>query len=404
MGLLIGAALAGAALAVVVTWSWAHSREAALRAQLDAAQKVLEEVQGFAESSRRELSNAFQALAAEALRGNNQQFLELATARLGQARSEAAADLEGRRQAIEALLQPLRDTLSKLETRTGEIESKREGAYASLEQHVKGLAALTSSLQEKTTTLATALRGSQARGRWGEIALRNVAELAGMTEHCDFIEQETLESGGRPDMVVRLPGDRFIAVDSKVPLAAYLDATEAADEPARAAALDRHVAALRTHVRALASRDYAKSLRGDVDLVVLFLPGDPFLAGAVSRAPELQVEALRSKVLLATPTTLVALLRTVAIYWQQRALAENAETIAETARELYERAATFAGHLGKVGRGLAGAVDAYNDAVGSFERRVLPMGEKLKELKSAEGTRRELEEIPPVDQQPRQPG
>ncbi len=208
-----------------------------------------------------------------------------------------------------------------------------------------------------------------------------------MTEHCDFEEQETVSSGGRPDMTVRLPGGRFIAVDSKVPLSAYLEAAEAADDAARNAALDRHVAALKAHVKALAGREYARELKGDVDLVVLFLPGDPFLSAAFSRSPDLQVEALRSKVLLATPTTLVALLRTVAIYWQQRALAENAELIASAARELYERTAVFAEHLGKVGRGLGTAVDAYNSAVGSFEKRVVPTGEKLKELKAVEGGR-----------------
>ena len=366
-------------------------RLATALSQLENAKTQVIEQQKFIESSRRDLENAFKALASAALEGNAKQFLELAEQRFGKSEATARAELEKRKQAIDEMLAPLRETLGKLADRTGQIEVAREGAYKALREQVEGLMSLTSSLQDKTTTLATALRGSQVRGRWGEIALRNVAELAGMTEHCDFEEQETLEDGGRPDMTVRLPGGRLIAVDAKAPLTAYLEATEATDEAAREKALDRHVAALRQHIRTLSSREYATGLRGDVDMVVLFLPGDPFLAAAFARAPDLQIEALRSKVLVATPTTLVALLRTIAIYWQQRSMAENAEKIAEVARELYDRAALFGEHLGKVGRGLSTAVDAYNDAVGSFERRLVPMGGKLEDLKVADGAKRRIE-------------
>ena len=366
-------------------------RLATALSQLENAKTQVAEQKKFIESSRRDLENAFKALASAALEGNAKQFLELAEQRFGKSEATARAELERRKQAIDEMLAPLRETLGKLADRTGQIEVAREGAYKALREQVEGLMSLTSSLQERTTTLATALRGSQVRGRWGEIALRNVAELAGMTEHCDFEEQQTLGDGGRPDMTVRLPGGRLIAVDAKAPLAAYLEATEATDEAAREKALDRHVAALRQHIRTLSSREYAAGLRGDVDMVVLFLPGDPFLAAAFARAPDLQVEALRSKVLVATPTTLVALLRTVAIYWQQRSMAENAEKIASVARELYDRAAVFGEHLGRVGRGLSTAVDAYNDAVGSFERRLVPMGGKLEEMKVTEGAKRRLE-------------
>ncbi len=366
-------------------------RLATALSQLENAKTQVVEQQKFIESSRRDLENAFKALASAALEGNAKQFLELAEQRFGKSEATARAELEKRKQAIDEMLAPLRETLGKLADRTGQIEVAREGAYKALREQVEGLMSLTSSLQDKTTTLATALRGSQVRGRWGEIALRNVAELAGMTEHCDFEEQETLEDGGRPDMTVRLPGGRLIAVDAKAPLTAYLEATEATDEAAREKALDRHVAALRQHIRTLSSREYATGLRGDVDMVVLFLPGDPFLAAAFARAPDLQIEALRSKVLVATPTTLVALLRTIAIYWQQRSMAENAEKIAGVARELYDRAALFGEHLGKVGRGLSTAVDAYNDAVGSFERRLVPMGGKLEDLKVADGAKRRIE-------------
>jgi DNA recombination protein RmuC len=204
-------------------------------------------------------------------------------------------------------------------------------------------------------------------------------------------------------MIVRLPGERRIAVDAKVPLSGYLEAHEASTEEAREAALDRHVAALRLHVRTLAGRDYAEGLGGGTDFVVLFLPGDPFLAAAFSRDPELQVDALRSRVLVATPTTLVALLRTVAIYWQQQSMAENAALIADTARELYERAALFGEHLGRVGKGLRDAVDNYNSAVASFDSRFVPMGRKLEELKITKQARRVLESPGVVEQAPRSP-
>jgi DNA recombination protein RmuC len=337
------------------------------------------------------MEDAFQALAASALRGSREEFLKIAD-----------RDLEERRKGIESLLAPLRETLGRLEARTGEIEKAREGAYRGLEEQLRGLREATAALQEKTTTLASALKGSQVRGRWGEIALRNVVELAGMTEHVDFTEQEAVGDGKIPDMVVRLPGGRFIAVDSKVPYSAYVEATEATTEEVRERALDRHVAALREHIRTLAARDYASAVEGEVDLVVLFLPADSFLAAAFAREPELQNQALRARVLLATPTTLLALLRTVAIYWQQKALAENAERIAEVARDLYERAALFGEHLAKVGRGLSSAVRAFNQAAGSFEGRLLPIGRRLEELKVSEASKRVLEAPPPVEEAPRE--
>ena len=375
---------------------------AVTRRDIERAEALAAEQREFVEKSRKDLENAFQALARGALEGNTKQFLDLAEQRFRKTEETAKAELEKRKQAIAELLNPLRETLGKLEEKTGELEVKREKAYTSLEEQIKALTGLTSSLGEKTNELATALRGAQFRGQWGEIALKNIAELAGMTEHCDFEEQETVEGGGRPDMVVRLPGGRFIAVDSKAPLSAYLDAVEAGDEKARDAALDRHVQAVRGHIRALASRDYAAELGGDVDLVVMFLPGDPFLAAAFSRAPDLQVEALRSKVLVATPTTLVALLRTVAIYWNQQALAENAQHIAEVAREFYERVSAFAEHLGKMSNGLRSAVNAFNKAVGSFQARLKPMGTRLEELKAAEGAKRRLQAPEPVEVVPRE--
>ncbi|HMB70092.1 MAG TPA: DNA recombination protein RmuC [bacterium] len=379
----------------------AREELARVRERVEAADRASREQKEFLERSRKELEDSFRALSSLALRGNNEEFLRLAEERWKSAREQAAHDLEDRRRSIETLVGPLREALGKLEDRTGEIEKARQGAYQGLEKQLEGLVRATASLEQRTTSLTAALRGSRTQGRWGEIALRNVVELAGMSEHVDFAEQVAVADGRRPDMVVRLPGERFIAVDSKVSLNAYLEAVDATTEEERMRALDQHVAALRTHIRTLAGRDYADSVEGNVDLVVMFLPGDAFLGAAFERNPDLQAEALRSRILVATPTTLVALLRTVAIYWQQRALAENAQQIADVARELYERGARFGAHLGRMGKGLEDAVSAFNDAVGSFERRFLPMGRRLDEMKALDAPKRTLEAPPPVDEVPR---
>ncbi len=379
-------------------------KAAATEVEVRTAREQLEAQKAFVESSRKQLEDSFKALASDALEGSSQQFLKLAEQRWETTREEASGELEKRKAAIENLLQPLELTLKSLDEKTGVMEKERRGAYDALKENLAQLQSATASLQERTTSLDSALRGTQVRGRWGEIALRNIAELAGMSEHCDFSEQETLDDGKRPDMVVKLPEGRLIAIDSKVPLSGYLKAVEAIDDAAREAGLKEHVQAVRTHIKALASRDYAAELEGDVDLVVLFLPGDAFLAAAFGKDPNLQVEALRSRVLVATPTTLVALLRTVAIYHQQRVLADNAREIADTARELYDRAAKVGDDLGRAGRGLTTAVKAYNDAVGSFERRFMPMGQKLVDLKVTEQSRRELAAPEPLAVTPRVTG
>jgi len=372
--------------------------------RVEQSQRLVAEQKTFVEGARKDLETAFQALAGNALKGNSEQFLQLAEKSWATTREQAANDLDARRAAIEALLLPLKETLGRLDTKTGEIERAREGAYEALKQNLEDLQRNTMALRDQTTTLSTALRGSHTmRGRWGEVALKNVVELAGMTEHCDFEEQETVEGGGRPDMIVRLPGGRVIAIDSKVPLDAYIAAASETDDAKQGALLDRHAAALRGHVKALSAREYAENVRDSLDMVVLFLPGDPFLAAAFSRDPDMFVDALRNKVLITTPTSLLALLRTVAIYWQQQALAENAEAIANAAKELYERAAIFGEHLDRMGAGLKAAVGHYNDAVGSFQRRLIPVGRQLEEMKVAERARRRLEAPPVIEEQPREP-
>jgi DNA recombination protein RmuC len=376
-------------------------RLGAADAKIDEARRLAAEQQEFVDRARAEMKATFEALAASALSGSSEQFLKLAEQRLGAARTQAVADVDERKKAIESLVAPLRETLGKLETSTAAVERARESAYSRIDEQVKALAAATSTLAVGTNTLATALKSSQVRGRWGEVALKNVAELAGMTEHCDFEEQETTGDGGRPDMTVRLPGGRLVAVDAKAPLAAYLEAVAATDDAERERRLDAHVTALRGHVKALAGRDYAAKLGADVDLVVLFLPGDPFLAAAFAKAPDLQIEALRSRVLIATPTTLVALLRTMAMYHQQESLATNAREIADAARELYERGAKFGGDLVKLGKGLHTAIRAYNEAVGSFDSRFTPMSRRLEELHVPDATKPTLEAPETIDEVPR---
>ena len=365
------------------------------------AESLIAELEDFKERSRKEMEDSFKALAAEALAGSNKQFLNLAEQRLSTSEERAKAELEERKKAVEALLGPLQTSLESLDSKSQEMEKARVDAYSRIDQQVQLLAQATQGLQERTQSLTTALKSSQVRGRWGELALRNVAELAGMTEHCDFEEQTAIAEGKRPDMTVNLPGERKIAVDAKAPLTDFLAAAEATDEKQRNAALDRHVKALRTHVKALAGRDYAEALGSDLDLVVMFLPGEQFLRAAFAQDPDLQVEALRSKVLIATPTTLVALLRTVAIYWQQKSLAANAEAIATVARDLYQRAAKFGDDLERLGKGLGAALRAYNDAVGSFDRRLMPMGRRLEELKVSEQTKRDLAAPQPIEEEPR---
>jgi DNA recombination protein RmuC len=419
LGWLLGARSGGRALTLLESEtrrreeadrSWANERQRAAAAASEAAvakeranraHEQIEEQRRFLETARGDLENSFRSLSAAALQGSTEQFLALAEQRLATSRALAVQDLDERRAAIETVLSPVRESLERLDQKTSALERDRVEAYSRLETHVRSLANSTEGLQSRTMELANALRGSsQQRGRWGEIALKNVVELAGLSEYSDFQEQVSIE-GGRPDLVVRLPGKRFIAVDAKAPLTAYLEASEATSDEARKVALMRHARDLRNHVKALAQRDYAAGLDGSLDLVVLFLPGDPYLSAAATTDPELQLGALRSKVLIATPTTLLALLRTAAHFWQQNALAENAQKIGEVARLLHERVGVFTEHLSKVGNHLEKATRAYNDAVGSFESRLRPLGTRLDELRVAEGSRQKIESPQRVDVTPR---
>jgi len=385
---------------------------AELQSELARAQATVEqeraasvERQAAWEETRHQLAGEFAELSARALAHNNTQFLELADARLKETQQAASGELEQRKQAIEQLLSPLKDQLGKYEHSLRVLELERQKAYTGLSEQVRQLSESQDRLQAETRNLVTALRAPATRGRWGEMQLRRVVEMAGMLEHCDFDEQVTAsteEGRLRPDMVVHLPGSRSVVVDAKVPLQAFLDAVEAADDDTRRAHMQAHARQLRSHVDALSKKGYWQQFESSPEFVVAFVPGDPLLAAAFEHDPSLLEHAMANQVVLATPTNLIALLRTVAASWQQEAVAENAREVQRIGRELYKRLCVFGEHLGKAGRGLAGAVDAYNKAVGSLERSVLPQARRFQDL-GVVGSDKELAELEAVASVPRQP-
>ena len=313
----------------------------------------------------------------------------------------AASDLEKRQQAVEHMVQPIAESLGEIGSRLEQLEVSRREAYAGLSQQVRSLNESQELLRDQTGNLVTALRNPQARGRWGEMQLRRVVEMAGMIPHCDFEEQSTLttEDGRiRPDVVVHLPGSKSVVVDAKVALDAYLAAVEESDDARCKAKLVQHARQVRSHVDKLAAKSYWAQFSDAPDFVVLFVPGDSLLGAALEHDPGLMEHAVANKVLLATPVTLIALLRAVAYGWQQESLADNARQIAEVGREMQERVLTFVKHFGRVGRSLDRAVDAYNDAAGSLERRVLVQTRRFTELGVTET---EIPDPAPIDKRAR---
>lgn len=323
-------------------------------------------------------------LTAQDLERRDRQLLELADSHFRQASSQASGELDQRRAAVEHLVAPLRDTLGRVEGQLHELERARLTAYTSLTEQVAVAHKASEQVRDQAAVLVSALRAPQARGRWGEMQLRRVVEMAGMTEHCDFTEQASaLTDAGlvRPDLVVRLAGGKNIVVDAKVSLAAYLQAVESKDPDVATERLQAHARHLRQHVESLGAKEYWRSFQPTPEFVVLFIPGDAFLAPALEQDPGLLEEAMRRRVLIATPTTLMAMLRTVCYAWQQEALTENAKAVFELGQELYRRLGGLGGHVDKLGRSLRRAVDDYNSAVGSLERTVLSQARKMADLK-----------------------
>jgi DNA recombination protein RmuC len=365
-------------------------------------ERNLAEQRSLLDEAKTRLSDAFKSLAADALAGNNTGFLILAEEKFKALKDEAAVDLETRRKAIETMVQPLSDTLSAYQLETKALEDKRLREYSTVGEQLRAVALGQATLQGETAKLVNALRSPQVRGRWGEIALRKTAELAGMSPHCDFVEQEsvTTEEGRfRPDMVVKLPAGREVVVDSKVPLGGFLEALEATTDEDRERALLKHAAQVNQHVVKLASKEYWDQFAAAPEFVVLFIPNDSFLAAAAEKDPALVESALSKKIVIATPTTFIALLRAIAYGWRQELVAESAQRICALGQELAERMGTLADHLIRVGGAIGKAVESYNGAVASFESRVLPSARKFQALGA--GGKKEIQELQAIDQKPR---
>jgi len=373
--LLLTAAIAGA-----LGWLIARLR----------AQKLITELTTTLELERRqaadklaEIEKTFAMLSSEALRQNSKSFLQLAQETLKQFHVQAKGDLDLKEKAVENMVRPIREALEKTEQQVRLMEKERKEAYGALHKHLETMTQTQLLLQGETRNLVQALRRPEVRGQWGEMTLKRLAELAGMVEHCDFVTQESVsgEDGKlRPDMVVRMPDGREIVVDVKTPLDAYLSAVEAVDDATRAKHLEHHARKVRERVRELATKAYWNQFKNAPDFVVLFIPGDQFLSAALDVDHALLEDALQQKIILATPTSFVALLRAVAYGWRQEALAANADLIREVGEDLYQRLAVFTEHLSRLGGSLEGSVSAFNKAVGSFDSKVLPGARKFVEM------------------------
>ncbi|MEE8107669.1 MAG: DNA recombination protein RmuC [Gammaproteobacteria bacterium] len=400
-GLVVGAM--AASLYLLHKISGMRARNSALEAQLKSQDQLREERQETLKQAETTLAASMIEQTGKSFREHSETFLKLAKANLGSHQEKAHGQMQAKEKAIEALIKPVADALKKTEEQLLRIEKERKEAYGSIYKELETVSRSQQALQEETQNLVNALRRPEVRGQWGELTLRRVVELAGMVKHCDFSEQTQVdgdEGSIRPDMIIHLPEGRTLVVDVKTPLDAYLEATAAKDAKSREVALKRHARHVRERVRELSSKNYWSQFDGSPEFVILFVPGEQFLAAALDMEPNLNEEAIKQKVLLTTPNSLVALLKVGAYGWRQMTLAKNAEQIRDLGQDLYRRLTTFTGHLSKLGRQLGSSIEAYNSAVGSLERQVLPGARKFIEM--GINAPREMPELDPIEKTARQ--